>query len=91
LDIAIYGKVKKRMDYIEATVEPVSDYWVKITPKKALEPGEYALVEFDEKGAANQFVWDFGVDPAAPANPPAVRPEVEKDAPALIHKPKKNQ
>jgi hypothetical protein len=90
LDIAIYGKVQQRADYIEVKVEPISDYWLKISPSIPLKPGEYALVEFDGKGSMNQFVWDFGVNPAAPQNPAAVQPTPNRDEPVLIRKPKKN-
>jgi hypothetical protein len=35
----------------------------KIWPEKALEPGEYALIEYVD-GQVNMQVWDFGVSPA---------------------------
>jgi hypothetical protein len=89
LDIAMYGKVKQRAQYVEARVEPVSDYWVKVTPDSPLQPGEYALVELDNKGSMNQFVWDFGVNPAAPPNPAIVLANPEKSEPTLIQKPRK--
>jgi len=88
-DIAIYGKVKQRAQYVEARIEPLSDYWVKVTPSSPLKPGEYALVELDDKGSMNQFVWDFGVNPAAPPNPAAVVADPEKSEPVLIQKPRK--
>jgi hypothetical protein len=90
VDIAIYGKVKQKADYLEVKVEPISEFWVKITPITQLSAGEYALVEFDEKGRMNQFVWDFGVNPAAPANPAAERSGQEKNEPVLIQKAKKS-
>jgi hypothetical protein len=86
INIAVYGKMKQRAQYIEAKVETVSKYWAKVTPANALERGEYALVEFDEKGAMNQFVWDFGVDPLAPQNSNIVRPGSDRNGPALIQK-----
>jgi hypothetical protein len=90
LDIAIYGKVKQRADYIEVKVETLLGYWMKISPTVSLRPGEYALVEFDGKGRMNQFVWDFGVNPAAPLNPATVPSTPERDKPVLIRKsPKK--
>lgn len=86
-NIAVYGRVSVRARYVETVVEPVSDYWVKVTPAAPLEPGEYALVEFDREGGANEFVWDFAVDPLAGANP-AIRPgEADRGAPVLILKP----
>jgi hypothetical protein len=51
--------------------------------------GEYALVELDEKGSLNQYVWDFGVNPAAPPNPPALLSEPVKGEPVLIERPRK--
>ncbi len=88
-NIAVYGKVKQQARYVEAKVEPVSDYWVKVTPATPLQPGEYALVELDDKGSMNQFVWDFGVNPAAPPNPAIVLENPEKSEPTLIQKPRK--
>ncbi len=35
----------------------------KIWPEKALEPGEYALIEYVD-GQVNMQVWDFGIGPA---------------------------
>ncbi len=90
IDIAIYGKVKQKTDFLEVKVEPVSDFWVKIVPIAPLSIGEYALVEFDEKGRMNQFVWDFGVNPAAPINPAAERSSPDRNEPVLVQKPKKS-
>jgi hypothetical protein len=92
INIAIYGKVKQKADHVEARVEAVSDYWVKVAPAAPMKPGEYALVEYDAKGAMNQFVWDFGVNPAAPPNPDTIRSIQDRSAPVLIQKapPKKN-
>jgi hypothetical protein len=86
-DIAITGKVKQKAQYINARVERVSDYWVKIIPSAPLQPGEYALVEVDAKGSANEFVWDFGVNPAAASNPAVQRNVIEEKEPVLKHKP----
>jgi hypothetical protein len=89
INIAIYGKVKQRARDIAARVEPISDYWAKITPVAPLEPGEYALVEFDDKGLMNQFVWDFGVDPDAPPNPVISGENPVRKEPVLIQKTRK--
>lgn len=67
LSIAIYGKVTEKEDWVKTTISPVGD-WVKVTPDEALAPGEYALVEMLGKKQINLYVWDFGVNPAAPAN-----------------------
>jgi hypothetical protein len=89
VNIAVYGKVKQTAQYVEAKVEPVSKYWVKVSPAASLADGEYALVEYDDKGAMNQFVWDFGVNPQAPPNPNIVRPDSNRNEPVLIQKPRK--
>lgn len=88
-DIAAYGKVTMKADYVEATIEPVSSYWVKIAPTAPMPPGEYALVELDDSGSVNAFVWDFGVDPAAAANRAAERQSIGREEPVLIQKPGK--
>jgi hypothetical protein len=89
IDIAIYGKVKEQAKYIETKVEPVSGPWVRVTPAVPLEPGEYALVELLGKEGINEFVWDFGVNPAASANAGGVGAVPDKGKPVLIPKPKK--
>jgi hypothetical protein len=89
VNVAVYGQTKQSADYIGVKVEPLSDFWVKIIPEAPMKAGEYALVESDAKGRMNQFVWDFGVDPAAPPNPAVVRANPEKGEPALIQKPRK--
>jgi hypothetical protein len=89
INIAVYGKVKQSVQAVAVKVEALSEYWAKITPAASLEPGEYVLMEFDEKGAMNQFVWDFGVDPGAPQNFIVVRPSLERNEPVLIRKPHK--
>ncbi len=89
IDIAIYGKVRQQADIVEAKVESLSGTWTKITPAAVLKPGEYALVEMLGKQGMNQFVWDFGVNPDAPENTGAVKPEPERQPPVLLKKAKK--
>jgi hypothetical protein len=67
VNVAISGKITQKGNWIKTVSTPVGD-WVKITPAEPLTPGEYAVVELLEKGQINLYVWDFGVDPAAPAN-----------------------
>ncbi|HZD95848.1 MAG TPA: hypothetical protein VE133_16425, partial [Candidatus Sulfotelmatobacter sp.] len=70
LNIAMYGKVSQKESWISVSASPLGD-WVKLTPSEPLPPGEYAVVELLEKKQINLFVWDFGVNPAAPQNPSA--------------------
>lgn len=74
LNIAMYGKVSQKESWIPATTSPLGD-WVKLTPSQPLPPGEYAVVELLDKKQINLFVWDFGVNPAAPQNPSAWIPK----------------
>jgi hypothetical protein len=69
--IAVYGKLSQQEKFIETKTEPVSGGWVKLTPVGDLTTGEYAVVEILGKEGMNLFVWDFGVNPNAPANPSA--------------------
>ena len=89
IEIAIYGKVKQEANVLDVKVESLSGSWVKITPAAALRPGEYALVEMLGKQGMNQFVWDFGINPAAPENPGAAKPEPARQPPVLLKKTKK--
>jgi hypothetical protein len=73
LNVAIYGKVSQKENWIKTSATPVGE-WVKVVPDSPLEPGEYAVVELLEKGQINLFVWDFGVDPTAPPNKNAWTP-----------------
>ena len=82
---AVTGKTKTDERFVPATVTPKTGGWIKVTPVDPLPDGEYAVAEMLGKDSINLYVWDFGVNPAAPANSFAVKPE-EKDA-----KPKPDQ
>jgi len=74
LKIAFYGKVSQQGNWIPTKVEAVTADWAKVTPEKPLVQGEYALVEMLGGNQMNLYVWDFGVDPTAPENPPTWTP-----------------
>ena len=71
IKIAIYGKISQEQKFVETKTEALTGSWVKLTPVSDLAPGEYAVVEILGKEGMNLFVWDFGVNPNAPANPSA--------------------
>ena len=75
---AVTGKVSQEQQFMKTTISRVSGGWLKITPTDSLAPGEYALVELEGKEGMNLYVWDFGVDPNAPANANPWKPEAKK-------------
>jgi len=81
LNVAMYGKVNQKENWIQVLSSPLGN-WIKITPADPLPPGEYAVVEILEKKQINLFVWDFGVDPTAPATPTAWTPRQPEKSPA---------
>ncbi len=89
IDIAVYGKVKQQANVLETRTEAQGGEWVRITPAAPLQPGEYALVEMLGKEGMNQFVWDFGVNPSAPENASAIKPDPARQPPVLLKKAKK--
>jgi hypothetical protein len=68
------GKVSQEQNVILTTADHLTGGWVKVTPSAALEPGEYAVVEVLGREGINTYVWDFGVNPSAPANAGALNP-----------------
>jgi hypothetical protein len=75
LKVTVTGKATQEGNFIPAKVDKLDKgQWLKITPAKELAPGEYALVEMLGPQEMNLYVWDFGVNPQAPANPNLWRP-----------------
>jgi len=79
------GKASQEQNLIITTSQRMTGGWLKVTPASALEPGEYAVVEMLGREGMNTFVWDFGVNPNAPANTnvlkaeqPATQPQPDK-------------
>ena len=69
------GKASQEQSVVLTNAQRLTGGWVKVTPLNALEPGEYAVVEMLGKEGMNTYVWDFGVNPAAPANAIVLRPD----------------
>jgi hypothetical protein len=81
------GKVSQEQSVVRTTIDRVNGGWFKLTPTEDLSPGEYAVVEMNRDEGMNLYVWDFGVDPKAPANANPWKPDVK---PAETEKPKGN-
>jgi len=86
IKIAAYGKTSQENKLVLTNSDQLTGGWVKVTPMTPLTPGEYAVVEMLGKDGMNLYVWDFGVNPGAPANTSVLKPEAsaaseEKAAP----------
>ena len=80
--ISLLGKVSNQEDVVATKAEVVNGgEWVKLTPERPLVTGEYALVEMLDPKTINMYVWDFGVNPDAPANASAWIPQAVKQKP----------
>jgi len=89
LKVGVTGKTKTDERFVGATVTTMSGGWVKLTPIDPLPNGEYAVAEMLGKDSINLYVWDFGVNPGAPANAFAQKPETPE--PAKSEEPKELQ
>jgi hypothetical protein len=94
MNVAVSGKITQKGNWIKSVSTPLGE-WVKVTPVEPLAPGEYAVVELLDKGQINLYVWDFGVDPSAPANsfvwtarPPDSDQPAKDSSPGLEKRPK---
>jgi hypothetical protein len=87
IKVAIYGKASQEQKLVPSTAEKLTGGWVKVTPVTSLDPGEYAVVEMLGKDGINLYVWDFGVNPSAPENAMALKPEVPAALPPSDQRP----
>jgi hypothetical protein len=65
---AVTGKTKSESRLVPSTATAMTGGWLKLAPTEPLAAGEYAVAEMLGKEGMNLYVWDFGVNPSAPAN-----------------------
>jgi hypothetical protein len=73
--VAVTGKVAADEHFVPATVTSMAGGWAKIAPVEPLPTGEYAIAEMLGDQGMNIYVWDFGVNPSAPPNQFAWKPD----------------
>ncbi|HLW86489.1 MAG TPA: hypothetical protein VKR60_14835 [Candidatus Sulfotelmatobacter sp.] len=78
----VSGKVSQEQHFEKTTITRLNGGWLKLTPAASLAPGEYAVVEMVDKEGMNLYVWDFGINPNAPANANPWKPEAKEAPPA---------
>jgi hypothetical protein len=87
------GKNVADQHLVRTTVSRVNGGWLKLTPTEGLPPGEYVLIQMTGqqdgigKEGFNLFVWDFGVNPKAPANANPWKPDAPGTKPESDSKP----
>jgi hypothetical protein len=69
------GKSSQQENLVATTAQKIDPDWVRLTPNRPLDPGEYAVVEMMGLSGINLYVWDFGINPSAPANHLVITPE----------------
>jgi hypothetical protein len=88
--VAVTGKTKADERFVASTVTAMTGGWVKLTPTEPMTAGEYAVAEMMGKDGMNLYVWDFGVNPSAPANAFTWKPDApeppKKDDPGDLKK-----
>ena len=77
----VTGKVSQEQHFVKTTLTRLAGGWLKLSPTETLAPGEYAVVEVLGKEGMNLYVYDFGVNPKAPANPNPWKPEIKSPTP----------
>lgn len=92
--VTFTGKTSQQQTFVPTQGELLGGGWVKITPTQDLAPGEYAVAEMLGEKEMNLYVWDFGVNPTAPENATAwkpeknVKPQASNEQPKLDTRPK---
>jgi hypothetical protein len=76
---SLLGTTRQNEDIVETKSETLrGGHWIKLTPARPLEIGEYAIIEVLSDKEFNLGVWDFGIHPTAPDNRDALKPEPKR-------------